>query len=80
MGPPLGRRFHDRDGNPLVGASFLLLFNAHHEPLTFTIPAHLGDRWTMVIGSDPAAQHSDASSADDELSLEGRSLLVLKRA
>jgi isoamylase len=70
---------HDRDGNPLVGASFLLLFNAHHEPLTFTIPAHLGDTWTMVIGSDPAAQHSDASSGDDELSLEGRSLLVLKR-
>jgi isoamylase len=68
----------DRDGNPIEGASFLMLFNAHHEPLTFTIPTGLGASWSSEISSDPAAD--DASpGAGDELQIASRSLLILRR-
>jgi isoamylase len=70
---------HDRDGNPLVGASFLLLFNAHHEPLPFAVPAELGEAWTTELGSDPAADYPDAAARGDQLMLEGRSMLILRR-
>ncbi len=69
---------HDRDGNPIEGASFLIFFNAHHEPLTFTIPPRLGERWRVQISTaDPGegAEHS----ASAELGVESRSLIVLRR-
>ena len=53
---------HDRDGNPIEGRSFLLLFNAHHEPLAFTVPDGLGDEWETVIGSDPERTTPPATS------------------
>jgi glycogen operon protein len=70
---------HDRDGNPIEGRSFLLLFNAHHEPLTCTVPAGLGEKWTTVIGSDPEANYPAASSPGDELEINSSSLLILRR-
>jgi glycogen operon protein len=42
---------HDRDGNPIEGASFLILFNAHHEPLPFTIAPELGESWTLELST-----------------------------
>jgi len=69
---------HDREGNPIEGASFLMLFNAHHEPLDFTIAAPLGDHWVTVL--DTAADGEDAvHAAADTLSLEARSMRVLRR-
>jgi glycogen operon protein len=39
----------DRFGRPLKDDDFLLLFNAHHEPVSFTVPA-LGDGpWNAVL-------------------------------
>jgi isoamylase len=70
---------HDRDGNPIEGRSFLMLFNAHHGPLPFTIPAALGETWRTVVGSDLAADYPETQSAGDELTLAGRSLLILRR-
>jgi isoamylase len=64
---------HDRDGNPIHGRPFLLLFNAHYEPLSFAIPADLGDTWTTVIGSDTTAEYPETAAPGDELTLEGRS-------
>jgi isoamylase len=34
---------HDRSGNPIEGAPFLLPFNGHHETLTFTVASQLDD-------------------------------------
>jgi isoamylase len=44
---------HDRDGNPIHGDSFLIFFNAHHEPIVFSIPSELGRRWTLEIATEP---------------------------
>ena len=70
---------HDRDGNPIEGRSFLLLFNAHHEPVAFTVPDGLGDEWETVIGSDPEADYPAISGPGDRLDINSRSLLILRR-
>ena len=69
---------HDREGNPIEGASFLMVFNAHHDPIDFTIAAPLGDRWITVLDTatgGPAAVHAPGET----LSVEGRSMRVLRR-
>ena len=71
---------HDRNGKPDPGkASFLIFFNAHHEPLAFTVPDGLGDKWETVIGSDPEADYPDGSQPGDRLEINSRSLLILRR-
>ncbi|MBC3988529.1 glycogen debranching protein GlgX [Streptomyces sp. AC563] len=63
--------------------SFLLLFNAHSAPLTFTVPPRHGRRWQVVVdtarpdGVPPGAGPTVA--AGDRLTLVDRSLLVLQR-
>ncbi|MBC3984926.1 glycogen debranching protein GlgX [Streptomyces buecherae] len=63
--------------------SFLLMFNAHSAPLTFTVPPRHGRRWQVVVdtarpdGVPPGAGPTVA--AGDRLTLVDRSLLVLQR-
>jgi isoamylase len=69
---------HDRDGNPIEGASFLIVLNAHYEPLQYTIGSALGDDWEVVL--DTAEQHGqDSFAAGEQLQIEARSSLVLRR-
>jgi len=40
----------DAQGNRIVDDTFLMLLNAHHEPLPFVLPAHQrGVRWELVF-------------------------------
>jgi glycogen operon protein len=70
---------HDRDGNPIEGHSFLLLFNAHHEPLQFTIPEALGDSWTRVLASERGTDLPELMTPGDQLTLLDHSLAILRR-
>jgi glycogen operon protein len=70
---------HDREENPIHGASFVLLFNAHHEPLTFTVPDGLGDSWATVMSSDTQAEYSPTSAPGDTLDINSRAVLILRR-
>ena len=72
-------RERDDEGRPIRDDSFLLLFNAHHEPLTFTMPAEkFGSRWKVEI--DTAGNHESSSVAGEAtLELAGRSAVVLSR-
>jgi glycogen operon protein len=69
---------HDRDGNPIEGASFLILFNAHHEPITFAVPERLGQAWKVEI-----ATQSDASPVSydggAEVTVIPRAMIVSRR-
>ena len=47
---------HDRNGKPIEGASFLLLFNAYHEPITFSLPPILGRKWKLELATDPDSE------------------------
>ncbi|HET8978183.1 MAG TPA: glycogen debranching protein GlgX [Solirubrobacteraceae bacterium] len=70
---------HDREGNPIEGASFLMLCNAHHEPIPFEIPAALGSAWATVLCSDPDCQPGHTHEAGERLEITSRSLRILRR-
>jgi len=69
----------DPDGKPVRDDSFLLLFNAHHGSLEFTIPEEsFGARWSVAVDTAAELGESNAEYAPgDKVSVEGRSLLVL---
>jgi isoamylase len=62
-------------------ASFLLLFNAHDEPLDFTLPsASFGERWTVVVDTATEVGERNATfAAGSTACVEARSVIVLTR-
>ncbi len=67
-------------GEPIGDESFLLLFNAHYEPVTFQLPARrFGTRWKLELST--AEPHADERSfaAREPVEVESRSLVVLRR-
>jgi isoamylase len=72
----------DVRGERVVDDSFYLLFNAHYEPLTFALPQRKwGEEWTVILDSTQLlpAEKERLYKAGDELSVESRSLQVLRR-
>src|SRR5262245_32686633 len=67
-------------GERIVDDSFLLLFNAHHEPCEFVLPpVRYGRRWVLELSTeDPDAAPAE-HSARARVSMESRSILVLRR-
>jgi len=78
-----GDELHERDtdGKRVRDASFLLLFNAHYEPLDFTLPpASFGKSWTVVVDTATEVGERDATfTAGSTARVEGRSVIVLTR-
>ncbi len=72
----------DSKGRPLLDDTFLLLLNAHHEPLPFTLPAHRrGVRWQLVL--DTVATIHDKKrvtllKGGECYDLETRSIVLLR--
>jgi isoamylase len=72
-----------REGEPVVDESFIVLFNAWREPVTFLLPpARFGRLWAHELST--AAPELDPNGASFRarapVSLEARSLRVLRRA
>ncbi|MEY2452933.1 MAG: isoamylase [Acidimicrobiaceae bacterium] len=71
-----------RRGEEYTDDSFLLLFNAHHEPVTFTLPEpKWGDAWSVVIDTRDWAIEADGDpiKPGDTIEAEARSVVVLCR-
>jgi isoamylase len=71
----------DDRGNKVLDDSFLILFNAHHEPLPFTLPpAEWGARWCVVVDSDLATPPEDTEplEAGTTREVEGYGVVVLQ--
>ena len=73
----------DRRGHPVKDNNFLLLFNAHHELISFTMPEFLSDKswWTELdtaLQEDPFRQRPHR--ADMQYPLQGRSLVLLRES
>src|SRR3954451_2687343 len=72
----------DEKGRRILDESFLLLFNAHHEDVTFTLPnRRFGERWALVLSTtEPDAEPNSVEvEALEELVVGGRSLVLLRR-
>jgi glycogen operon protein len=70
-----------RRGQRIVDDSFLVMFNAHHEPLRFAAPdAGYGKEWvTEVDTARPAPGDEEVLVAAESTELPGRSIKVLRR-
>jgi isoamylase len=68
-------------GEPIVGDTFLILLNAHHEPVPFVLPAHENRvTWDPVLDTrdwDGGAGRPSLHTGEQYV-LEGRSLAVLR--
>jgi glycogen operon protein len=71
----------DRRGRPLVDDHFLILFNAHHEPIPFTLPAIGHDGWHAVLDTDTDAGFVAGATREpgSAYPLQGRSVAVLQQ-
>ena len=81
-GPPVlavgldGRHIEDAEGET-SDERFLVLVNAHHEGVDFTVPGR-NATWSEVLSTDPGTDPGDVH-AGDVRSLESRTLVVLQR-
>ncbi len=74
----------DPEGRRIVDDSLLLCFNAHWEQIAFVVPpAEFGRSWDVVIDTNepliPAEDQQRSVQAGGFLSVEGRSVVVLRR-
>jgi glycogen operon protein len=69
----------DDRGEPIVGDTLLVLFNAHHEPIPFALPVPKPEyRWEGLLDTADAGRQEQSFTGNQEYPLEGRSLAVLK--
>jgi glycogen operon protein len=72
----------DDRGEPIVGDTLLLLLNAHHEPIPFTLPKMKQDQhWELLLDtSAPGDGVPTVFRENDPYPLKGRSLVLLRTA
>jgi glycogen operon protein len=71
----------DPRGRPVIDDDFYVLFNAHYEPLVFTIPSrNLGFQWKKVLDTEvvQVPESGQVYVAGEQVPLEARSLVVLQ--
>jgi glycogen operon protein len=71
----------DRYGMPVKDDDFLLLFNAHHEPVEFRIPALEGGGWHALLDTsfEPLETPSEQFGPERPYPLAARALALLTR-
>jgi glycogen operon protein len=77
-----GNALHDVDdaGREIGDSSFLVLFSAHHEPVTFTLPqVPAGSRWTAVVDTGDSAREGVTIDAGATIDATPRSVVVFER-
>jgi isoamylase len=71
----------DPHGEPIKGESILVLLNAHHEKIPFTLPAPIeGTTWKPLLDTHHLVESSELLVPGTQYGLEGRSLAVLRLA
>ena len=69
----------DGNGDPVHDDRYLILFNAHREPLTFTTPgAVCGEQWNVVFDTGDAWAQPRTVAGDAPFEVDGRSMVVLR--
>ena len=72
------RQLNERE-EPLVGDTLLLLLNAHHQEILFTLPAARPEhRWLLLLDTAQASFDHNELEPGSQHKLEGRSVAVLR--
>jgi glycogen operon protein len=76
-----GIRGTDERGQPIVDDSFLLLFNAHDDALTFALPPEeYGAAWNTVIDTAGIDEDERRHRPQQTVTVAGRGMVVLQEA
>jgi glycogen operon protein len=68
----------DDRGEPLVGDTLLLLFNAHDESIPFALPATRAEHWDRILDTAEPEEDRAAFAPGDRYPLQGRALVLLR--
>ncbi|HEX3818391.1 MAG TPA: glycogen debranching protein GlgX [Chthoniobacterales bacterium] len=69
------------EGEPIRDNTFLLLINAHHEPLQFILPGQKQVTWQLILDTaseEGFCENSQDFVSGDELEIKGRATMLLK--
>jgi glycogen operon protein len=67
----------DPVGRPVTDEHFLLLFNAHHEPVEFTVPEGIDtSKWSLVLDT-ATGEHEEPYTPGAGVTVEARAVMVL---
>ena len=70
----------DVRGEEIIDDSFLVLFNAQAQPMTFTLPPdEYGPTWTVVVNTGGRSDEGAAVAAGTSLEVAARSVMLLTR-
>ena len=69
----------DEVGDPIVGDSFLVLFNGSGDGIDFALPARLSER-TLTVEIDTSSEQHDRVLVADAYKLDGHSAVVIRVA
>ena len=78
-----GLRSVDEHGNKITDKSFYIIFNAYHDQLEYKLPPKkYGQQWEKVLDTfEGFIGNSDAKfNAEDQISVNGRSVILLRQA
>jgi isoamylase len=66
-------------GENIIDDSFYLIFNAHHESLKYTLPvSKYGKSWKKILDTRSFANKTKTYKAGRKVTVDGRSIVVLK--
>ena len=68
----------DERGRPLVDDSFLLLFNAHSEPVEWSIPGDYAMAWALVLDTSHLQPEAKRKPVKGRVTTPARSILVMQ--
>ena len=70
----------DARGDRVVDDSFLVLFNAHDQPLKFTMPPKIwGAHWLRILDTAHTLHEGETVASRKATTVDGRSLVLLRR-
>ncbi|CAB0517837.1 glycogen debranching enzyme GlgX [Corynebacterium diphtheriae] len=72
----------DARGQRIEDDSFIMMFNAYHEPIDFTLPdTEFGPAWKLIVDTNVDTGYPDEAKtlrAGDSIAVEARSTLILR--
>jgi glycogen operon protein len=74
----------DRRGRPVIDDDFYLAFNAHHEPMEFTLPERISRAWVVTLDTSEASGEPGEERAErrylpgERIEALDRSLIMLQ--
>jgi isoamylase len=69
----------DRRGQRITDDSFLLLFNAHADPVDWTLPKQWGQWWEVIVETADPGRDGETLESSATIPVASRSVVVLRR-